>query len=92
MKLDWHVGDVVRKLRDERHWNQDRLAKAAGIHKTTVVRVEQNVGGVTRESYEKIATALKLSLGELFSMVPLPPESVPRKSSDEVAKKKTDRA
>lgn len=81
MTIDWHVGDVVRKLREARRWNQKRLATVAKINKATIVSVEENAPGTKRETYEKIAVALRMSLGELFSMVPMisqapPPEDV----------------
>lgn len=70
MDLGWHMGDVVRKLREQRRWNQTRLATVAKVNKATVVSVEENAPGTKRETYEKLAKAFDLSLGELFSLLP----------------------
>jgi transcriptional regulator with XRE-family HTH domain len=72
-ELVWHVGDVVRKVREQHRLNQKRLADRSHLNKATIVAVEQNAPGIRRETYEAIARAFALSLGELFSMVPVPP-------------------
>lgn len=66
----WHVGDVVRKLREQKRWNQLKLAAMAGVNKATIVRVEEHAPGVKRETYEAVASALGATVGELFTMVP----------------------
>lgn len=68
-ELDWHLGDVVRKLREQRRWNQQRLAEAAGVNKATIVRVEEG-GNSKRETLAAVAAALGVSLGELFRLLP----------------------
>jgi transcriptional regulator with XRE-family HTH domain len=74
VRLDWHIGDVVRKLRELRKWNQGRLAKAAGINKGTVVSIEANAN-VKRDSMEAVARGLGMSLGEIYALVPTPTET-----------------
>jgi transcriptional regulator with XRE-family HTH domain len=70
MDVGWHVGDVVRKLREKKRWNQQRLAQLAKINKATVVRVEENAPGIRMDTYQAIAKAFDLSLGQLLLMVP----------------------
>lgn len=70
MDVGWHVGDVVRKLREKKRWNQQRLAQIAKINKATIVRVEENAAGIRMDTYQAIAKAFDLSLGQLFSMIP----------------------
>lgn len=71
LEIEWHVGDVVRKLRQLRRWNQSKLAEKAGLNKGTIVAVERNISaGIERGTYEAVARAFLLSVGELFSLVP----------------------
>lgn len=69
--LVWHVGDVIRKLRERRRWNQTRLAKEAGLNKATVVRLEEHATGIKLQTYEAVARALRIPVGELFLLVPM---------------------
>lgn len=70
MELRWHIGDVVRKLREQQRpkWTQGRLAKEAGLNKATIVSVENNDPRIRRDTYEAIARAFKVSLVDLFSV------------------------
>lgn len=73
VRHDWrmfHVGDVVRKLRNDRGWSQTQLADAAGVNKETVVRIES--GLVTRtDKLAAIAGALKRTVPDLYrSLLP----------------------
>lgn len=70
VSLEWHVGDVVRKLRERRRWNQQKLAVAAKLNRSTVVAVEEHAPGIKRETYESVARAFGISVGQLFSLVP----------------------
>lgn len=70
LPLEWHVGDVIRKLREDKRWTQLRLGKESDLDKSTIVRVEENAPGVRRETYELIAKALGCSVGALFMMIP----------------------
>jgi phage repressor protein C with HTH and peptisase S24 domain len=66
----FHVGDVIRKLRQGRGWNVENLAQQAGIDKMTVSRIERGEGA-RQESLDKIARAFGLiSAVELYRLVP----------------------
>jgi phage repressor protein C with HTH and peptisase S24 domain len=58
------VGDRIRKLRKQRGWNQEELAKRAGLHKQTIYRLELNQNATT-ETLFAVATALEVSLEQL---------------------------
>ncbi len=68
--LQWHVGDVVRKLREDRGWTQQQLATKAGIGRPAVVKVEQDDGGQRKGNLGKVAKALGYNEPELYAMVP----------------------
>lgn len=68
--IKWHLGHVVRILREERRWNQQDLADKAGVNKATVVSVEQMDRNHGRDTYESIARAFEMTLAELYALVP----------------------
>ena len=55
----FHVGDVIRKLRLERGWTGEALAREAGVNKMTVSAIERGENH-TREKLQAIARALGL--------------------------------
>jgi transcriptional regulator with XRE-family HTH domain len=67
--LEWHIGDVVRKLREARRWNQTKLADEAGLNKATIVRVEEN-GNSKKETILAVAKALGMTPGQLWNLIP----------------------
>lgn len=70
MRLQWHVGDVVRKLREDQGWKQGAVAKRAHLHLVTISRVE--AGKETKTpTIEKIARAFGMSMAELYALVPI---------------------
>ena len=56
----------VRELRLERGWSQDKLAAAAGLHRTYIGPVERAEHSITVDSVEKIAKAFRVPIEELF--------------------------
>lgn len=91
----WTVGDVVRKLREDRGWTQQQLATKAGVGRPAVVKVEQDDLGQRRGNLVKVAKALGYSEPELYAMVPRrtviePPEGgrAAEESSDAGLKKR----
>lgn len=68
--IDWHLGDVVRALRDRKGWTQEQLAKKAKVNKATVVSVESMDRNHGRATYERIARAFDITIAELYGLVP----------------------
>lgn len=66
----WHVGDVVRKLREEQGFaSADELAKKAGVDRATVYRLE-NTGRTKPKTLELVAAALGVRAEALEALVP----------------------
>ena len=77
MNIQWHVGDVVRKMREstlvrdragEHFMKQRELATKAGLRMATVSAVEQR-GRYNQDTLEKIASALRTSVGDMYQIV-----------------------
>lgn len=66
--LVW-FGEAVRKLRRERHISQERLADMCSLHRTYISDVELGKRNVSLENIAKMASALGVSITELFSEV-----------------------
>ena len=60
-------GARVRKLRLVRNWSQETLGFRAKIHRTYIGAVERGEQNVSLDNIAKIASALKVSLANLFS-------------------------
>ena len=58
------LGRRVAAARRARRWNQDRLARRAGVSRAAIVRVERG-GGVRADTVLRIAAALDLEVREL---------------------------
>ena len=56
----------VKKLRKERGWSQEALADEAGVDRTYVSGIERVVRNPTVTVVERVAVALKCSLGDLL--------------------------
>lgn len=52
------LGDVVRKLREQKGWDQSELARRAKVNKQTIVRIENNPETAKPKTVAKIADAL----------------------------------
>lgn len=65
MDIDWHIGDVIFKLRRRRRMNQTALAEKVGVNKATIVRAEDGDPKVSRDTYIKIARTLGTNLAAL---------------------------
>jgi len=61
-------GRRVRQLRSERGWSQERLAEECGLHRTYVGGIERGERNVSLVNIEKIASALGVSIAELFKI------------------------
>ncbi len=72
-EMFWHVGDVVRKLRQAHQWTQKELARRAGVHHNTIVRLEDGDEGVQGRTLKQVADALGVTPKELWTLVPSEP-------------------
>lgn len=59
------MGLRIKELREDRHLSQERLAQQAGVSLKTVSRVERT-GNATAKTLTALASALDLSIGDLF--------------------------
>lgn len=62
MDINWHIGDVIAKLRKRRRMNQTLMAERVGVSKATIVRAEDGDPKVSRETYINIAEVLGTKL------------------------------
>jgi transcriptional regulator with XRE-family HTH domain len=62
------LGQAVRQLRQELGISQEKVARQAGLHLTWINRMENGRTNPTWGSMKKVASALKVSLGELATL------------------------
>ena len=60
------IGQRIRSYRTQKGLSQEKLAELAGCHPTYIGQLERGEKNVTLESVEKIASAMDISLSELF--------------------------
>lgn len=60
-------GERIRNLRKSRGFSQESFAEKADLHPTYVGGVERGERNLSLRSIEKIASALEVSLSELFN-------------------------
>lgn len=65
-ELSKAFGTVVRERRAELKFSQEELAHEAGLHRTYIGMIERGEKNITLENIDKISSALKLSISELF--------------------------
>jgi transcriptional regulator with XRE-family HTH domain len=70
--LLWHIGDVVRKVREARGLSRKELADLADIRQNTLGELERNVSNYERETLNKVAIALQITVEALHAAVPNP--------------------
>ena len=71
--IPWHLGDVIRKLREGRRWSLRYMSRNYKVGYTTLSELEN---GETLETYKaqtlrKVAGAFSATEGELLDAVPL---------------------
>ncbi|WP_436515418.1 helix-turn-helix domain-containing protein [Ekhidna sp. To15] len=66
IELSKSFGVVVRVRRTELKLSQEELAHQAGLHRTYIGMIERGEKNITLENIDKISSALKLSVSELF--------------------------
>lgn len=72
------VGQRIRNYRLMRGLSQEKLAEIAGCHTTYIGQIERGEKNATIESIEKISSALKIPMSELFEKID------ERKNSDSI--------
>jgi len=60
-------GKRVREERIKQNLTQEELAAKAGLHRTYIGMIERAERNITLENIEKIAKALKISIGDFFN-------------------------
>ena len=60
------IGQRIRNYRTQKGLSQEKLAELAGCHPTYIGQLECGEKNATLESVEKIASAMDISLSELF--------------------------
>ena len=60
------LGTAIRNKRNELGFSQEELADRAGLHRTYVSDIERGARNLSLESIDKLAQALKISIGSLF--------------------------
>lgn len=76
--LVWHIGDVVRKMREAYvdkatghcGLSQRELADRAGIRPNTLGDLERNVSNFSRETLHKVTLALNITIEGLYAQLP----------------------
>lgn len=66
-EINRKFGDNVRKTRIKKGLSQEELADLAGVHRTYIGMIERAEKNITLENIEKIAKALKVSIGDLVN-------------------------
>ena len=62
-------GQAVRKIRLEKGISQEMLADLSGLHRTYMSDVELGKRNVSLENIDRIASALDVSISEIFKQI-----------------------
>lgn len=65
-KINEKVGKRIRRIRKQMRLSQEELADRAGMHLSTLGRIERGESNPPVHTVSKIAKALKTSVDELF--------------------------
>lgn len=75
--LEWHIGDVVRKLRDRQRLTLEQLAaKSPPLNKNTISDFEDDPTKAKSDTFRRIAAALGFTEAQIYQWVPVSQESV----------------
>jgi transcriptional regulator with XRE-family HTH domain len=81
----FHLGDVIRKLRNERGLNLVQLSKLAGVNKATISEIERGEANPRADTLTKIAVALGVTSAQMYAATVHPqPETRVAPPHDEV--------
>lgn len=59
------IGESIRKVREERGYSRERLARQIGVHRLTILKWEQGVSRANIDDVIAIADLFRVSLDEL---------------------------
>ena len=62
-------GNMVKKERLKRNLSQEELAVRVGVHRTYIGMIERAEKNITLKNIDKIASALKIKIYELFKEI-----------------------
>jgi phage repressor protein C with HTH and peptisase S24 domain len=62
-----HVGNVIRKLRNERAWTLEELAANAGVNKATISQLERGQANPRGDTLDKLAQAFGKVPADLYA-------------------------
>lgn len=65
-KILRQFGDQVKRLRKDKGWSQEELAKRAGLHRTYIGSIERSERNVSLMNIERIAKALNTKIRKLL--------------------------
>ena len=60
------IANNIRRLREDRHLSQEKLAAECGLHRTYIGMIERCEKNITVICLERIANALKVDITELL--------------------------
>lgn len=63
------LGQRIRELRSQKNWSQEEFAEVCGVHRTYIGHLERGEKNVSFGSIVRVATALNVTLSELFARV-----------------------
>lgn len=71
--MEWHEGDVIRKLRDTVHWTLQDLSHRSGVNVQVIHRLEKGITrDATRDTLQRIAAPFGLTAEDIRALVPDP--------------------
>jgi transcriptional regulator with XRE-family HTH domain len=71
-KIRIQLGERIRALRHSLGWSQEQLGERADLHPTYIGGIERGERNVSLENLQKISSAFKLSIAELFDFPATP--------------------
>ncbi|OGE18137.1 hypothetical protein A2769_02730 [Candidatus Daviesbacteria bacterium RIFCSPHIGHO2_01_FULL_37_27] len=66
MRIYSKYGEVIRRLRREEDWSQEKLAEESKLDPKTIIQIEGGKRNPTLKTLQKIANALHTSLDSLL--------------------------
>jgi transcriptional regulator with XRE-family HTH domain len=79
--IDAHLGEAVRRLREQRQFSLRTLAERTGFSASFMSQVENGQASPSISSMERIASALGVTLAEFFQAAQGTPPAVVRRDS-----------